>query len=141
VVTALNGRPVRGAAELRARLGVMPVGETIDLQVRRGKETQSIKARIGELERGQVAGGQAIPDLAGAIFVNVQRGRTRAVLVNAVEAGSPAFQHGLRAGDVVFGVNQRRIATVQELAQLMRASERVALNVLRGDTQLALPIK
>src|SRR4029077_6699159 len=28
VVTGFNGRPVRGAAELRARLGVVPVGDT-----------------------------------------------------------------------------------------------------------------
>lgn len=140
VVIALNGRPVRGAAELRARLGVMPVGETIELQVRRGRETRTVKARIGELERGQGIGGQTIPELAGAAFVDVQRGRTRAVLVNAVQAGSPAFEHGLRAGDIVFGVNQRRIATVQQLAQAVRASGRVVLHVLRGETQLAIPI-
>ena len=141
LVTALNGRPVRGAAELRARLGVMPVGETVELRVRRGKDTQTVKARIGELERGQPAGGQAIAELAGAAFVDVQRGRLRAVLVNAVEAGSPAFQHGLRAGDLILGVNQRRVSSVQELAKLVRAPGRVALNVVRGETQLAIPVR
>ncbi|HYD55604.1 MAG TPA: Do family serine endopeptidase [Burkholderiales bacterium] len=141
LVTALNGRPVRGAAELRARLGVMPVGETVELRVRRGKDTQTVKARIGELERGQAAGGQAIAELAGAAFVDVQRGRLRAVLVNAVEAGSPAFQHGLRAGDLILGVNQRRVSSVQELAKLVRAPGRVALNVVRGETQLAIPVR
>jgi len=141
LVTALNGRPVRGAAELRARLGVMPGGETVELRVRRGKDTQTVKARIGELERGQAAGGQAIAELAGAAFVDVQRGRLRAVLVNAVEAGSPAFQHGLRAGDLILGVNQRRVSSVQELAKLVRAPGRVALNVVRGETQLAIPVR
>jgi Do/DeqQ family serine protease len=141
VVTALNGRPVRGAAELRARLGVVPAGETVDLRLQRGSESQSIKVRIGELERGQVAGGQAIGELPGAAFANAARGRNRAVLVTAVEAGSPAFQHGLRSGDVVVGVNQRRVTSVQELAKQLRQAGRVALNVVRGDTQLAIPVK
>src|SRR6185436_9279295 len=56
IVTALNGRAVRAAAELRARLSVVPVGETVDLRVLRGKEMQAVKARIGELERGAAAG-------------------------------------------------------------------------------------
>lgn len=141
VVIALNGRPVRGAAELRARLGVMPAGETIELRVQRGGAVQAIKARIGELERGQVAGGQPIGELPGAAFANVRSGRARAVAVTAVQAGSPAFEHGLRAGDLIVGVNQRRVGTVQELARLLRAPGRVALNVIRGDVQLAIPVK
>jgi Do/DeqQ family serine protease len=141
VVTALNGRPVRGAAELRARLGVVPVGENVELRVRRGNDVQNLKARIGEVERGQTAGGQAVPGLPGAAFADAQRGPVRAVLVTAVQAGSPAFQHGLRSGDVVLGVNQRRVGSVQELAKLLKAQGRIALNVLRGETQLAIPIR
>src|ERR687888_1502142 len=47
VVVGLNGRPVRGAAELRARLGVVPIGDSVTLAVQRGGATQTIKARIG----------------------------------------------------------------------------------------------
>jgi serine protease Do/serine protease DegQ len=145
VVTALNGRPVRGAAELRARLSVVPVGESVELQVQRGKEAHSLKARIGELEKGQVAGGQAIRELAGAVVAPAERrglpGRNRAVLITSVEAGSPAFVHGLRAGDLIIGVNQKRVTSVPELAKALQGAGRVALNVIRGDIQLAIPIK
>ena len=145
VVTGLNGRPVRGAAELRARLGVVPVGETVELRVQRGKEAHALKARIGEVEKGPVAGGQSLPELAGAALADAERrglaGRNRAVLVTGVEAGSAAFNHGLRAGDLIIGVNQRRVESVQDLAKAVRAQGRVALNVLRGDTQLAIPVK
>src|SRR5687767_7322081 len=44
IVVALNGRPVRGAAELRARLGVVAVGEAVELKVQRGKDTHTLKA-------------------------------------------------------------------------------------------------
>ncbi|HEX9398128.1 MAG TPA: trypsin-like peptidase domain-containing protein [Burkholderiales bacterium] len=49
VITAFNGREVRGAAELRARLSVVPVGERVELRVRRGAETLAIAAKIGPL--------------------------------------------------------------------------------------------
>ena len=146
VITGLNGRPVRGAAELRARLGVVPIGETVELRVLRGKEAQAVRARIGEIEKGKaVAGGQAIQELAGAAFAQAERkglpGRDRAVLITAVEAGSPAFSLGLRPGDLIIGVNQRRVSSVPELAKALRAPGPIALNVVRGDFVLAIRIR
>ena len=145
VVTALNGHPVRGPAELRARLGVVPAGETVELKLQRDKETQVIKARVAEVEKSKSAGAQSVPELAGAALSEVERrglpGKNRAVLVNDVEAGSPAFQHGIRAGDLIIGVNQRRVTTAQELAKALRASGRLALNVVRGDFLLTIQLR
>ncbi|MFN2644748.1 MAG: Do family serine endopeptidase [Burkholderiales bacterium] len=146
IVTALNGHPVRGPAELRARLGVVPVGETVELKVQRGKESQVLQARIAEVEKGQTAGGgQTVPELAGASLTEVERrglpGRNRAVRVNTVESGSPAFQHGIRGGDVIIGVNQRRVTTVPDLSKALRGSGRLALNVVRGDFLLTIQLR
>jgi len=145
VVVALNGHPVRGSAELRARLGVVPAGDTVELKVQRGKETELVKARIAEVDRAQAAGGQSLPELNGASLAEVERrglpGKNRAVLVNSVEAGSPAFQRGLRQGDVIIGVNQRRVTSVPELSKALRASGRLALNVVRGDFLLTMQLR
>src|SRR5467141_2858976 len=145
VIIGLNGRPVRSAAELRARLGVVPVGETVELRVQRGKETRTVKAKIGEIEKGQVAGGESIPELACASLAEVERrglpGRNRAVLVTSVQQGSPASDHGLRGGDLIIGVNQGRVTSLQGLGKALRASGRVQLHVLRGDVVLNIPIK
>ena len=145
VVTALNGHPVRGSAELRARLGVVPAGETVDLKVQRGKETQTIKARIAEVEKAKSASGQALPELNGAALQEVERrglpGRNRAVLVAGVESGTPAFSHGLRPGDLILGVNQRRVTSIQELSKALRAQGRLALNVVRGDFMLNIQLR
>ena len=140
VVTTLNGHPVRGSAELRARLGVVPAGETVELKVQRGNESQIIKARIAEVEK-QKAGGQSVPELAGASLAEIERGKNRAVGVAAVESGSPAFQHGIRAGDIIIGVNQRRVNNVQELSKALRQRGRVSLNVLRGDFALTIQLR
>jgi serine protease Do/serine protease DegQ len=142
VVVGLNGRPVRGAAELRARLGVVPVGETVELQVRRGQEMQRLKARVAPIETSS-GGGAALQELDGAALQDVARnglpGSNRAVLVTAVKPESPAFRHGLRAGDLIVGVNGRRVTSTKELAGALRARG-VRLHVLRGDNVLNIPV-
>ena len=144
VVTALNGHPVRGPAELRARLAVVPVGDTVELKLQRGKETQTVNAKIGEIQR-QAAIGQPLAELNGAALAQVERrglpGSSRALLVTQVDEGSPAFAHGIRAGDLVIGVNQRRVTTAQELAKALRAQGRLALNVVRGEFLLTIQLR
>ena len=143
VVIGLNGRPVRGAAELRARLSVVPVGETVELRVQRGGETRTLKAQIGAIESG-ASGGEAVQGLAGAVFQEVSRsglpGRDRAVLVTGVRPESPAYRHGMRAGDLIVGVNGRRVSSVKELTGALKTRGSVQLNVLRGDNMLTIPV-
>jgi len=145
VVVALNGRPVRSAAELRARLGVIAVGEPVELKVQRGSEAHTLKAKIGAIESAAAAPGQAVPELAGAALADAERkglpGRDRAVLVTAVQAESPAFSHGLRPGDLIIGVNQRRVTSVAELVKILRAKGAVSLNVVRGESLLNIPVR
>ena len=144
IVVALNGRPVRAPAELRARLAVVPVGDIVEMKVQRGKETPTLKAQIGEIQR-QAGTGQPIAELNGAALAEVERrglpGKDRALLVTQVETGSPAFAHGIRAGDLIIGVNQKRVATAQELAKALRAQGRLALNVVRGEFLLTIQLR
>lgn len=142
VVIAMNGRAVRSAAALRNQLGLVPAGETVEMQLLRGGREERLRIRIGESGSRSVAGGEPIPRLSGASFANATRGtRERLVAVTAVEPGSVAYRYGLRAGDIVLGVNQRRVASVSELRTALRGAERVLLNVQRGDFLLAIAIR
>ncbi|TAK42405.1 MAG: Do family serine endopeptidase [Betaproteobacteria bacterium] len=145
IVTAVNGRPVRGAAELRAQLGVIPVGESVEMRVQRGAEQRSIRARIGELEARSAGGGETLAQLAGASLRNAERagvrGKERVVLVAAVEAGTPAFQAGLRPGDLIIAVNRSRVTSIAALGKALTGSEAAALNVVRGDFLLTIPLR
>ena len=141
VVVEINGKPMRSAAEMRALLGVTPAGESIEMRVLRGAEERSLRVRMGEIEASRSTGGETIPALAGATFVGVTRDGDKGVLVTGVQAETRAFQYGLRPGDVVLGVNRRRVDSVADLARALGTSGEVSLNVLRGDFLLTIAVR
>lgn len=146
VVVAINGRPVRGSLDLRNQLGLVPVGETVEITVRRDGRERTVKA-ILEPVKPRAGRGEALPELAGASVVDIESGRSNGarsdgVGVVSVEYGSPAWNHGLRPGDVIVGVNRRKVGSVKELVAALKASGKSAtLNVVRGDFLLSLAIR
>lgn len=141
VVASVNGHPVRGSADLRAKLGVIAAGEVIELRILRGRDERVVRVRIAEVEARHGLAGRTIEQLAGAAFADTERGGERAVLVTEVAAGTVAFQHGLRPGDLIIGVNRRRVGSVAELAAALRGDGPVALGVVRGDFLLTIPVR
>jgi len=141
VIVALNGRPMHGTDELRAVLGVTPPGETVELRVLHGAAERTLRVRVGEAQANHATGGETIAELAGATFVATDVEGDRGVLVTGVRAESRAFEYGLRAGDVVVGVNKKRVRSVAELSAGLRRSGRLSLNVLRGDFLLNIQIR
>ena len=85
--------------------------------------------------------------LRGAEFGNLDHGhplhgKAEGSVVISVDPGSPAARNGLRPGDVIVAVNRE---PVRDAAQFRRAIENsgsvIALNILRGTTQLFLVIR
>jgi len=149
VVTALNGRPIRAAAELRARLGLTPVGEEIELRVLRGGETRTIKTRIAAPQEVSSAEGQAVPQLPGMTVVEIERGsplfqrlRGGGLVVSAVEGDSRAHQAGFRPGDIIYAINRRRVQTAAEFQAVVRSVQGgYAVSLLRGDFNITIIVR
>jgi serine protease Do/serine protease DegQ len=144
VVLAVNGRAVRGSADLRNQVGLIPAGDSVELRFVRDGKAQTVRVPI-EPPRAvsQASGRDQVPDLAGARVGTLRReGRAEAVIVADVDRASPAWAHGLRPGDAIVGVNGRRVRDVAELVSALRAAQGpLALGVVRGDTTLSLVIR
>ncbi|MGH8642595.1 MAG: Do family serine endopeptidase, partial [Burkholderiales bacterium] len=149
VVVALNGRPVRAAAELRARLGLTPVGEEVELRVLRGKEARSIRTRIAPPVKPTTTEGKPVPQLPGMSVVEIEKGsplyrqlRGGGLIVAGVEEGSRAFQAGFRPADLIYAVNGRRVQTLAQLQKSAGASKGpYSVSLLRGDSGLTIIVR
>lgn len=147
IVVAMNGRPIHSAAELRARLGLTPIGEEVELRVQRAGAVRVLHARIEAPQKFTESEGQAVPQLPGMRVVEIERGsplyqRIQGLVVASVEQDSPAWHAGLRPGDIIYAVNRRRVRTLAEFQKALRSAERgYALSLLRGDSELTIAIR
>jgi len=147
VVVAVNDRPIRSSGEMRNRIGLTPVGEEVSMTVLRGGDQVRVRARVGELYQATSVSGQAVPQLAGLKVAEIQSGmpmygEIEGVVVASADRESPAFRNGLRAGDVILGVNRYRVRSVKQFTEALRAAERpLNLTLVRGDYRIVLAIR
>ena len=147
VIIEVEGQPVAGSAALRNLIGLMRVGEEVDITLLRDGRRRTVESAIGKAQAATLEGGKTVPKLSGAEFRNLDSthprfGDVQGVLVAQVDQGSPAWRNGLRSGDVILGVNRREVATVEALSEALEAAgPTVALNLLRGNTRLFLVIQ
>jgi Do/DeqQ family serine protease len=149
VVVALNGRPIRTSGALRARLGLTPVGEEIELRIARGTELLNVRTHIEAPQALAGAEGRTLPQLPGLAIVEIERGSALyerleggGLVVTAVEHNSRAWQAGFRSGDIIYAVNRQRVQTIAEFQKLIgHARNGFAVSLLRGDFQITIIVR
>jgi serine protease Do/serine protease DegQ len=142
IIVSFNGRGIRNVTELRTAVGLLRVGDTVDIVYRRDGAEHKARLRIAPSVQERLGGETVHPRLAGALFGRLDEssplyGKVEGVLVSEVAAGSPAQRGGLRPGDVLTSVNRRSVASLAELNEAAAAGGgRLLLNVRRGEAAL-----
>ncbi|PDS35120.1 serine endoprotease DegQ [Rhizobium anhuiense] len=145
VVTAFDGRPVRGATDLRNRIGLTPAGSKIRLTVKRGDDQREIEVPIESEDRA--SGDFSATPLDGAKLRNASAAESgvagvSGVVIESVDAGSVADRAGLRAGDVVVAVNRIPVTSVAELRRAISKKTAIAaLELFRDGARFLLVIR
>jgi Do/DeqQ family serine protease len=151
VIVSVDGADIRNATDLRNRVGLMRIGTAVALGVIRDEHRLTVRATVGEPAAGQTAskveGEGATERLAGASFRDIPadsplHGKAQGVFVAEVAQGSPAWQFGLRQGDVITEANRHRLHNFREFEKLVDSGPTVlALNVRRGDSTLFIVVR
>ena len=139
VVIGFNGKPIESSGELPAIVADTQPGETVNVRVVRNGAEQDVKVTVTEMPspRSQIAGAPAMQQ--GKLGVSVSES-DKGVLVES--ADGPAAKAGVRAGDIIVGVNGKPVKSAEELkAAIDAAGKQAALLVQRGDSRLFLPVQ
>ncbi len=140
LITAVRGAPIRNNAELRNTIGLLKVGESIEISLLREGKPRTVTAVLKE--PAQLPDAQSIhPALAGAELVEASEDSTGGVRVRSVAPGSPAAQAGLLADDRIIGVNRTRITTIAQLKEAAKGQASLLVQLRRGNQVLLLPLR
>ena len=140
VITNIQGHPIKGAAELRNTIGLLRVGESVEVSLLRDGKPKRLTAVLRE--PAQLADAVAIhPALAGADLVEAPEGSGGGVTIRSVQADSPAAQAGLRAEDRIVAVNRTRITSLAQLREVTKDQSSMLLQLQRGNQALILPLR
>lgn len=143
VVTSVDGRRIRGASDLRNRVGLLRAGTEVELRLLRDGREQAMRVRI-ETPTPQEMDGQALDArLEGARFERVlDRDGIGRIRIAAVQPRSAAARAGLREGDLVLSVNRREVGSLDELVAAAQASRgALLLNLQRGTSAFFLMLQ
>jgi S1-C subfamily serine protease len=145
IVTAINGREVRTAADVRNTVGLLRVGDEVRLDVVRSGKELALQTRIAEPRHDALRGGEVSERLDGAQFGTVESSageRMPGVAVEKVVQGSPAWNAGLREGDFITHVNRNRVNGLDEFRRAVAASGSVlTLSMHRGNAQVHIVLR
>lgn len=119
VLTSIDGKPVRGAQDLRNAEGLLPLGAKVKLAVRRDGTPRDVEATIEAVKLATLDGAKVDKRLAGITLNDLSPEQKSqglyGVALSGVSPSSAAYQAGLRDGDVIVAIAQQRINGVKSL--------------------------
>jgi serine protease Do/serine protease DegQ len=140
IVTSINGVPMKGAGELRNTIGMLRVGDKVDIGILRDGKAQKVTALIAERSEAQTANAADINEgLEGADLVDAPN--AGGVLVRSVQEGSPAWQAGIKANDLIVGVGRTAVSNTKTFRAAAKGASVLLLNVRRGTAVFLIPIR
>jgi len=153
VVVAVNGRAIERSAELPAIIARIKPGTDTQLGIWRAGKQQDVAVRVALLDEHEVRtalrGGRHGADETSKFGLAVrplapqekQQAETDGNLVVEHVSG-PAAAAGVQPGDIILGVNGKRVKSIEEFQSAAKAGgKNVALLIQRENAQIFVPLR
>jgi serine protease Do len=154
IIVEFNGRKIEEMNDLPRVVAATPPGGEAEVKVLRKGQEKVVRVKVAEMKEERVAGGDGgtieeglgltVQELTPEIARSLGLSDTKGVVVSNVEEESPADEAGIRRGDVLLEVNQKKIANVRDYrAALGRAGgpESWLFLIRRGNNVLYVTLK
>ena len=133
IITSINGVTMKDATELRNTIGMLRIGDKVEIGLLRDGKPHKVTALIAE--RGDVDATNAADinkGLEGAEFGDAPDGG--GVVVKGIQAGSPAAQNGLRVDDLIVGVGRTPVTNTKTFKEAAKNANVLVLSLRRGSS-------
>ena len=143
VVVEVNGRKIKNSMDMRNAVGLVRIGQNLNIKLLRNGEAMTIKAKIQEPQQQTIAGEKISPRLAGAVIGQVPDNDDESInhlVILEVAQGSPAWYAHLRKGDEILSVNRKPVKNLEQLKKISGRGQ-LLLNIQRNGTALFILLK
>jgi S1-C subfamily serine protease len=144
IITSLNGVTMKSSGELRNAIGMLHVGDKVDLGLLREGKPRKVTALIAERSEEH-------PEVESPSPADIHRGLDGAdladapdgsgVVVNKVQEASAAAQAGIRANDVIVGVGRTPVSNMKSFSEAVKGASVLVLKIHRGSDTFLLPVR
>lgn len=142
VIIALNGQKIRSFAELRAKVATTGAGKEIEVTYLRDGKQEKAKVTLQSDELTKTSASTLLPALKGAEFNNYNDKDIKGVEISNVEKGSLAELRNFKKGDIIIGVNRKKVENIGDLRKILDSKPSVtAFNILRGNAEIYIIIQ
>ena len=142
IVKSLNGKTIHNAGSLRTSISLIRAGNDFQLDIIRDQRKRQLTLIVGEIELTEILGKDLHPRLAGSLIGTVQnrRGDTR-IGLEQVQRFSPAWEAGLRSGDIIIASNKQDVHSINDFKHIIQTSNgRITVLVQRNRRQFFLQL-
>jgi serine protease Do/serine protease DegQ len=139
IITTLNGANMRNSGELRNAIGLLHVGDKVEIGLLRDGKPRKVTAQIAE--RGDVESAAAADINKALQGTDLSDAPDGGVLVKSVQEGSSASEAGLHANDVIVAVGRTPITNIKSFREAAKGANVLVLKVRRGGDTLLIPIR
>lgn len=146
VITEVGTKSVRSAAELENVEGLLPLEQSVAVEVLRDGKPLSRQVSLKATVTQRLEGADIDAKLSGATLselpLNLRQRGVSGVQVLELVGDSRAARNGLQSGDLIVGVNRFEIGNLLQLQSLIeRGKGRLLLTVYRGRRAYLVPMR
>jgi len=132
IIVAANGKPVKSSQDINNIVGLLQIGDKVNIEFFRGNDKKEVDAFIGKREQAQLAGEKLHPLLKGTVLGVTQKDQVEGIVLGKIHTSSYAWRLGLRPGDVIVSANRYRVRNLEELKQVVDPEDALLINIQRG---------
>jgi serine protease Do/serine protease DegQ len=137
VIVSANGQTIKDSHDIRNMVGLLQIGDNIELEYYRGKEKKTVTVAIGKPELARLVGDKLHRTLKDTVLSATQKDQIEGVAFSDIKPNSYAWRVGLRAGDVIVSANRYRVRNLDELKQAVgNPNAPLLINIQRGQEGL-----
>ena len=141
IIVSINGAAVKNAHELRNSIGMLQIGDQVEIGLLRDGKPRKVTALVAE--RGESESAANATDihhgLEGADLADAPD--AGGVLVRGVTDGSPAAVAGLRSNDLIVGIGRTPVSSIKTFREAAKGVNLLMLSVRRGSSTLLIPLR